>query len=178
MLSDRQKYLLDAMEKLRCIRTDQLSQLSQRRFGTLPQQFGRDIRQLCYLNKLMISGDAVLLPGRTRHDDLIAAVDMMLQLSGDSVLDFAIGVPPCSLFFFLEAAGGRVNVFKVIPVARGRERPVLSQLDRICGSYTILFHIENRAQIDLLHTKPPYHFVVFEENRYVFLKGCEPEGRG
>lgn len=53
MLNGRQKYLLDVMERLRYLRKDQLFSFSRLRFGIGEALFRQDIRQLCYLNRLM-----------------------------------------------------------------------------------------------------------------------------
>ncbi len=64
MLNGRQKYLLDVMERLRYLRKDQLFSFSRLRFGTGETLFRQDIRQLCYLNRLMETEVFVLLPGQ------------------------------------------------------------------------------------------------------------------
>ena len=68
-------------ETLRYLRKDQLFSLSRLRFGTGENQFRQDIRQLCYLNRLMETEIFVLLPGRRRDDGVISAVDVMLQFA-------------------------------------------------------------------------------------------------
>ena len=66
MLNGRQKYLLDVMERLWYLRKDQLFELFSLRFRDGEVAFHRDIRQLCYLNRLMEIEAFLLLPGRRK----------------------------------------------------------------------------------------------------------------
>lgn len=172
MLNVRQKYLLDVAERLRYLRKDQLFGLFSLRFGEGEAVFHRDIRQLCYLNRLMETEAFIFLPGRRRDDEVIAAVDVMLQFSAGREPEFTAGTGGCKLAFFLSGKEGKINAFKVYPVSRGREALVSAQADADQGRiHTVLFQIENRSQIPLLGTAHPFHFVLWEDGRCRFLKG-------
>ena len=169
MLNGRQKYLLDVMERLRYLRKDQLFSFFHLHFGTGENQF----RQLCYLNRLMEIEIFVLLPGRRRDDEVIAAVDVMLQFAAGREPEFTAGHGGCKLAFFLTGPEGKVSAFKVYPVSRGREALVSAQADADQGRiHTVLFQIEDRSQIPLLGTAHPFHFVLWEDGRCRFLKGA------
>ena len=169
MLNGRQKYLLDVMERLRYLRKDQLFSFFHLHFGTGENQF----RQLCYLNRLMEIEIFVLLPGRRRDDEVIAAVDVMLQFAAGREPEFTAGHGGCKLAFFLTDPEGKVSAFKVYPVSRGREALVSAQADADQGRiHTVLFQIEDRSQIPLLGTAHPFHFVLWEDGRCRFLKGA------
>ena len=173
MLNVRQKYLLDVTERLRYLRRDQLFGLFSLRFGEGEAVFHRDIRQLCYLNRLMETEAFIFLPGRRRDDEVIAAVDVMLQFSAGREPEFTAGTGGCKLAFFLSGKEGKINAFKVYPVSRGREALVSAQADADQGRiHTVLFQIEDRSQIPLLGTAHPFHFVLWEDGRCRFLKGA------
>lgn len=172
MLNVRQKYLLDVMERLRYLRKDQLFGLFSLRFRDGEAAFHRDIRQLCYLNRLMETETFLLLPGRRRDDGVIAAVDVMLQFSAGREPEFTAGHGGCKLAFFLTGPEGKVSAFKVYSVSRGREALVSAQADADQGRiHTVLFQIEDRSQIPLLGTAHPFHFVLWEDGACRFLKG-------
>ena len=173
MLNRRQKYLLDVMERLRYLRKDQLFSFSRLRFGIGEALFRQDIRQLCYLNRLMETEIFVLLPGRHRDDGVISAVDVMLRFAAGREPEFTAGHGGCKLAFFLTGPEGKVSTFKVYPVSRGREALVSAQADADQGRiHTVLFQIEDRTQIPLLGTAHPFHFVLWEDGRCRFLKGA------
>ena len=173
MLNGRQKYLLDVMERLRYLRKDQLFGLFSLRFRDGEAAFHRDIRQLCYLNRLMETEAFLLLPGRRRDDGVIAAVDVMLQFAAGREPEFTTGHGGCKLAFFLTGPEGKVSAFKVYPVSRGREALVSAQADADQGRiHTVLFQIEDRSQIPLLGTAHPFHFVLWEDGCCRFLKGA------
>lgn len=172
MLNVRQKYLLDVTERLRYLRRDQLFGLFSLRFGEGEAVFHRDIRQLCYLNRLMETEAFIFLPGRRRDEGVIAAVDVMLQFSAGREPEFTAGTGGCKLAFFLTGKEGKINAFKVYPVSRGQEALVSAQADADQGRiHTVLFQIEDRSQIPLLGTAHPFHFVLWEDGRCRFLKG-------
>lgn len=173
MLNGRQKYLLDVMGRLRYLRKDQLFSFFHLHFGTGENQFHQDIRQLCYLNRLMETEIFVLLPGRRRDDGVISAVDVMLRFAAGREPEFTAGHSGCKLAFFLTGPEGKVSAFKVYPVARGREALVSAQADADQGRiHTVLFQIEDRSQIPLLGTAHPFHFVLWEDRCCRFLKGA------
>lgn len=172
MLNPRQSYLMGIMKRLRYLRKDQLLHFFTLRFGEKESLFCRDIRQLCYLNRLMESGGFLFLPGRRRDDDVIAAVDVMLQFAAGRDPEFTPGHGACKLAFFLTGSDGKVSAFKVYPVHRGREAIVSAQADADTGRiHTVLFQIQDRSQIPLLGTAHPFHFVLWEDGRCRFLKG-------
>lgn len=172
MLNQRQKYLLDVMERLRYLRRDQLLHFFLLRFGGGENLFSRDVRQLCYLNRLMESGEYLFLPGCRRDDDVITAVDVMLQFAAGRNPEFTAGYGGCKLAFFLTASDEKISAFKVYPVHRGREALVSAQADADTGHiHTVLFQIEDRSQIPLLGTAHPFHFVLWEDGCCRFLKG-------
>lgn len=174
MLNARQGYLTQVMDQIQCLRRDQLFRFSALRFGSNEKQFDRDVRQLCYLNKLAEKDGYLFWPGRRRDDDVIAAVDIMFQFAGGETPEFAAGHGTCKLAFFLTGTDGRVSAFKVYPVHAGREAQVSAQADADRGRiHTVLFQIEDREQIGLVYTEHPYHFVLWEFGRYVFLKGAQ-----
>lgn len=173
MLTAWQSYLMQVMDQLRYLRRDQLFRFSFLRFGSREEQFDRDVRQLCYLNKLAEKEGYLFQPGRRRDDDVIAAVDIMFQFAGGEMPEFAAGHGACKLAFFLTGANGRVSAFKVYPVHLGQEAQVSAQADADRGRiHTVLFQIEDRKQLELVYTEHPYHFVIWEDGRYVFLKGA------
>lgn len=172
MLNQRQGYLMEVMKRLRYLRNDQLLHFFTLRFGGKEALFQRDVRQLCYLNRLMESGGFLFLPGRRRDDDVITAVDVMLQFAAGREPEFTAGHDACKLAFFLTGTDGKVSAFKVYPVHMGREAIVSAQADADTGRiHTVLFQIQDRSQIPLLGTAHPFHFVLWEDGRCRFLKG-------
>ncbi len=172
MLNQRQGYLMEVMERLRYLRRDQLLHFFTLRFGEKGFLFQRDVRQLCYLNRLMESGGFLFLPGRRRDDDVIVAVDVMLQFAAGRDPEFTAGHGGCKLAFFLTGPDGKVSAFKVYPVHKGREAVVSAQADADTGRiHAVLFQIDDREQIPLLGTAHPFHFVLWENGRCRFLKG-------
>lgn len=164
--------MLNVTERLRYLRRNQLFGLFSLHFGEEETVFHRDIRQLCYLNRLMETEAFIFLPGRRRDNGVIAAVDVMLQFSAGREPEFTAGTGGYKLAFSLTGKEGKINAFKVYPVSRGREALVSAHADADQGRiHTVLSQIEDRSQIPLLGTAHPFHFALWEDGRCRFLKG-------
>lgn len=171
MLNVYQAYTLETMRQLRYIRLNQLATLMRLRFNSAPDHVERNIRQLRYMNRLEYRDGYLCLPGRQRDNDMLAAVDVMLQLCGTTVPEFTVGVSPCKLVFSLKDTRGYMD-FKVIPVKDGNERPILAKTlaqpsEFVC---TLLFLLQHKAQIPLLEVDRPAYYVLPNGNNYIFLK--------
>lgn len=172
MLNVYQAYTLELLRQLRYLRCDQLAALMRLRFGSSEAHVERNLRQLRYMGRLEREGDCVRLPGRPRDEQLLWAVDVMLQLCGGTLPDLAAGEPPCKLVFSLQDERGYLD-FKAVPVKPGEERPALARLLAQSPGFscTFLFLLQSEAQIPLLETdRPAYYVLPNGKGGYSFLK--------
>ena len=179
MLTSFQAWLLDAMKVFRCACQEQLEWLCRLKFDSTPKQVESDLRQLQYMGRLCRREQLVLLPGQERDGEMLAALDVMRLLSGDTLPEFGGGSPPVKLAFYLEDRQGYLD-FKVIPVAPGQERKVLLQLEPQLSRFvcTCIFVIRQEGQITPLATVPRAYFALPDgEGGYRFLQ-AEDSGGG
>lgn len=118
LLTNQQKFLLEALHKLHCARIDQLARLLMVPFQLDDQARAERIvrgsmRQLQYGDgRVLISGDTIHLPGAEPNRKQLDAVDVMLQLSEAAPLDYTLATPPIILRFSIQ--GAKVQVFSVL----------------------------------------------------------------
>ncbi len=93
-LSVQQKYIVEAVRKLGCLRREQLLVLVRERFRRpdlvlTPERLDAMLRQLRFgVESIRLEGDMVCLPGVEPDPRLMEAVDVMLELSEGTPLDF------------------------------------------------------------------------------------------
>ena len=136
LLTNQQKFLLDAVKQLGCVREDQLVDLirpvfCQRRPDIVPilvrsamsqlRQCGTELRQ---------GGDVFLRPGVLVDSAVLEAVDVMLQLSGCQPADYKRGTPPVLLRFAIQSEKS-YSVFLVAKAADRLPENVIAPEDRI-----------------------------------------------
>ena len=179
MMTSFQVWLMNSMKIFRCARLNQLEWLLRLKFGSTPKQVESDLRQLQYMGLLHRREELVLLPGQEQDRQVLAAIDIMRLLSGESLPEFGSGSPPAKLAFYLEDERGYLD-FKVIPVAPGQERRVLLQLEPQLSRFVCacIFAIQQEEQIPKLAAVPRAYFALPDgKGGYHFLQAGASEGR-
>lgn len=118
MMTVQQKFYLDTVRELKCLRTDQLHTLLRERFhqpGRADVNEGHMaamLRQLRYGNwDIRADGGLICLDGAEPDPRLLEAIDVMLELSEGRPQDFQRGLPPVLLRFSL--GGEKLRLFSV-----------------------------------------------------------------
>lgn len=119
LISKQQQYMLDVLHRLGSIREDQLAILLKTRFfpdgKLLPHGFVNTLlRQFACCNiDLRLDRNVVSLPHKVSDPNLLEAIDIMLELSQNSPLEFwAAETGPVLLRF--SVAGKRISLFAVL----------------------------------------------------------------
>lgn len=118
LLSNQQKFLLDALETLGGATLGQLTELLRPAFCSekpevAPRIVDAAIRQMnCCNIKLCRDEDLVYFPGKRPNHRQLEAVDVMLELSEGRALGYRCGKPPILLRFSMEKQ--KVRQFAVI----------------------------------------------------------------
>lgn len=173
-----QRYLLDCLQALRCLRTDQLEWLMGLKFGSTPKQVEDDLRRLQYMGLLCRRERIVHLPGGERDGQMLACTDVMRLLCRDSLPEFTSGCPPCKLAFYLEDQRGYLD-FKVVPVVPGEERRILLLLEPQLARFvcTCIFLLQSESQIPKLAGIPRSFFALPDgKGGYQFIKADAAKG--
>lgn len=163
LLTVYQKHILEILAEIPYIRHNQLLWLMRLKFGTEERQLTRELRQLCYLGRITMQVDrgGIIMQPRCRRDDrLLAAMDIMMEVCGNSLPEIIKGEPPCKLSFYIKDERGYLD-FKIIPVPLGEEQRICTMLLSQYSSFvcTYLFLPESEGQIERLSTEKSAYFV-------------------
>lgn len=175
LLTVYQIYILDCLKEISYIRQRQLCWLMRLKFGSSEEQVNRDLRQLRYLGRIVTYGDNggfVALPERKRDLVLLQAVDIMIEICGNTLPELMCGEPPCKLSFYIRDERGYLD-FKVVPVPMDEELYILTKLSKRYAGFkcTYLFLPESEAQIPrLVPENPAYYVFQNHDGGYRFLK--------
>lgn len=118
LLTNQQKFLLEALRRLHCARIDQLARLLMVPFRLDDQTRAERIvrgamRQLQYGDgRVLINENLVYQPGAMPDRKQLDAVDVMLQLSDATPLDYTLSTSPVLLRFSIQ--GTKIQVFSVL----------------------------------------------------------------
>lgn len=141
LLSRQQRYVLDVLQRLGCVRREQLRALMKAQFfpedkPVSPALVDAMLRQFrCGNIEVCCEGDTIFLPGRKADGRVLEAVDVMLELSGARPTDFTAGDKDAVLLRF-SVTGRRVSLFAVLHAADltgpdVRAPPVISKAERV-----------------------------------------------
>jgi len=129
----------------------------------------RVLRQLRYMQKLRFESESlVTLPSIIQHSgdiSILAAIDIMLDISKDAPLDVGGESPPFSLRFLTDD-GNRVGSYGVVVVEQGNETMINFQVEEVTGNRTIIYLIENKEQRTLIKTTQHHYFAVKDGKKY------------
>ncbi len=117
LLTKQQRYVLEVLDRLPCIKISQLTVLINSKFhANFTDDFTQKIlRQMQYLNcKLTVIDDVVLRVNSNTEPLVLEAVDVMLELSKGEVLDFKSQVEQGILLKFSTVNSGKKAFFTVI----------------------------------------------------------------
>ncbi len=136
LLSIQQKYILDALRKLGCIRRRQLAALVREKFRC-PDMEISDARLEAMLRQLRtgcgnfrIDGEYVSSPGVQPDALRLEAIDVMLELTEGTPEDFSTRLEPPGLLRF--SGGDDLRLFTVAALSSPSRSTVESLADRKC----------------------------------------------
>ena len=136
LLTKAQQFTLDAVGRLGCVRRRQLAALLDARFptggkGHSGQRVDAILGQLRFGNaNLRLEGDLVLAPHGTADPLFLEAVDVMLELAGGALLEYAARQPPPVLLRF-STQSTRIHLFAVAAAEAVPPGAVRSPSERI-----------------------------------------------
>lgn len=135
LLTRQQRFILDTVGRLGCIRYDQLAILLRKAFLLEDRARAERIaraaaRQLCRANLgIREAGNVLHLPRQPPDEQMLRAIDVMLLLTEGAPSGYQRGTVPVLLRF---AVGeGKVRTFSVLQQGRGCPLPPLDSWERL-----------------------------------------------
>ena len=159
ILTDVQGYAAGLLRKLLCARHDQLHWLISHVYPDVTPE--KVMHQLKHIMRTVDDGRHYLWPGCELNTERITAVDIMLRLCGGSLPIFDTARSPCALVFFLTMAD-RMQPFRVYTPMEGKEAEcrAIAENQREPKGHAVVFYVQDKRQIPLLHVSHPHIFAV------------------
>lgn len=178
LLTIQQRFILDALRRLRCIRVGQLLILTREKFRPQGIEITERgvramLRQLCTINNdIRADEDMVYLSGVQPDSRRLEAVDVMLEISGGASEEFTCADAPPFLLRF--AVGGTDLRFFAVGTLSGAGKEHLGRLAR--GSPGRVIWISDSGVPPDGLTLPPKHFFAARQSdgTHRFYGSAEP----
>ena len=169
-LTKDQKLLLEILEKFGCLREDQIESLLMHEYSWAQIEKTIKIPSLYGLVKRF--GNTVSLPDKSFEIKTVDAVDMMIDIAGESLMQYQRGTEPFLLTFFKEK-DGKLWRYDICDVVFGTENMINSMLENINSKYRkIIFMLERKEQIPALLINCEHCFAIKQNNKFhYFSKG-------
>ena len=165
VLTNVQKYAVELLKKLRCVRHDQLHWMISQHYPLVNPD--KVMRQVNYVTMAIDDGKHYCWTGCEVNPDRIAALDIMLKLCEDKIPIFDFAPYPCALIFFLEKTGTEhIQPFRVYAPREGDEAMCCAQaeLQQHPKGHAAVFYIQNENQMPLLEVSRPHIFAISDGN--------------
>ena len=169
-----QKYILSILDATKVMRKDHAFRLLEKLSAEYTEGYElRCLMQLKYMRKIAWKTDDVfavpMMFNEPIDEDMLSAVDIMLDLTGKRVMSVSAGPEPYKLRF-LSARDKGSNGFAVIVFNASLEREISASLHRIPDGHTIIFLLSNLSQKDRVKTALPHYFAIRDGGRYRYFR--------
>ena len=171
MRTTGQAVIMDLLNDFTCLRRDQIERFMRINHGSNSGQVEHMLGQLRYLNEVMIKGDFVMLPQRRIMAEVIAAFDIMFEITAGTKLSVNPGEPPYILFYTIpgnESAG----IYGVVYVSRGKELRIGARLKNTRDSgLTLIVILEFLEQQQYFAAVENVYFAIHDGTKYRYFTG-------
>jgi len=173
-ITPNQEYILSILNETKVMRKDQAIRLLMKLdAGITVEDAQRCIGQLRHIRKLVWKTDNVfthpMLFHKPTDDEMLSAIDIMIDLSKQRVLSVSAGPAPFK-FRFLSEEGNGARSFAVAVVQPGYESTIMAAPnDTLEGCIAILL-LSERSQKDTVKTEMQHYFAIRSGGRYHYFK--------
>jgi hypothetical protein len=176
-LTADQEYILSLLQKTRFMRSVQACRLLGKLDGGKVERYVmRSLRQLRHLSKIAwITEDVFTLPdlyNSTIDREMLAAVDIMLDLADGRILALSAPGPPFTLRFMSEQGGG-LKSYAVANLPPGHEAALAALINEsgLPGGSTVLVLLSELSQMEAVRILLPHYFVIRGADGYRYFEG-------
>lgn len=171
LLTKDQKLLLEILEKFGSLRKDQIEFLLRHEYSWV--QTEKTYKILSMYGHIKIYGNTVSFPDKSFDTKTIDAVDIMVNIAGESLVQYQKGNEPFLVTFFKEK-DGKLWRYDVCSVAFGTEIVINADLENINTKYRkIIFLLEREEQIPALHVNCEHFFAIKQNNKFHYFRKGE-----
>ena len=168
-----QQYILSILHATKVMRKGQALRLLGKPGCDKPSAYAlRCLDQLRHIRKISWKSGDILTTPMLYHapadDEMLSAIDIMLDLSGSKPLSVSSGPEPYKLCF-LSRQGDDLRGFAIIVVKPGEEETLAASLCGAPDGRTVIFLLSGLAQKDRVKTPLPHYFALYDNGRYRYF---------
>jgi hypothetical protein len=175
LITPEQDLVYGVLEKTGCLTAEQALRILRASYdaSNLDRALGV-FNQLRHMQRLYLKPDnmAILphLAQKPADADMLAAADVMLDLSNGKPLEISAKKPPFKLCFLAEH-GEKIGSYGVVIVQPGEEDAANRALEETDTRRTVIFLLSESAQRPLLKTAQQHYFAIPDGDKYRYFKG-------
>jgi len=179
LLTKPQERILGLLKTYRCLRDDQICRLVGREFQGETAFIGRQLERLhsLFRHRLCQPGPGCTGVIRASPDeDLIRAVDVMLEFQKHGLETFRPGKPPFKLTFFKTSQDGFLRAYYVAVVRKGAEFFISQPAQAACKgrNNAVIFVLDSIQQTKHIQLSTEHYLAIKKDGGYQFYKGVAP----
>ena len=172
LITQDQKRIMSILDKTQVLTTAQVFCILKVSNERATEAYAlRVIQQLRYMQKLRFESEDIItlpdmVPQRDKNDLILAAVDIMLDISEGAPLEVGSKSTPFILRFLTDN-GDSIGCYGIIAVPLGGAARVNFQLEDISSvKQTIILLLADLKQREEIKTTRPHYFAVKDGNKY------------
>ena len=169
-----QKYILSVLDATKIMRKSQVVKLLSKLGAGYTEDYAlRCLLQLKYIRKVAWKTDDVLavpmMFNEPIDEDMLSAIDVMLDLTDKQILSVAAGPEPYKLRF-LSAGDEGAKGFAVIAFNTGTASKIKTSIPDAPDGHTIIFLLSHMHQSDRVKTTLPHYYAVRDGGKYRYFR--------
>lgn len=175
LITPEQEYVLGVLQKTKVMRRTHAYRLLKMLGGRNERYVDRCLEQLRHIRKIVFKPeDLITLPllyKAPADDEMLSAIDVMLDLTRFKVSALTADRPPHKLCFLTEQDDS-MGSYSVVIVRPGQEATVLASLSfSAFEDSTVIFLLSELSQKDSIKTKLPHYFATYDGGKYRYFEG-------
>ena len=168
-----QEYIMLVLQAAKVMRKTQACKLLSKLDSRKTDQYtGRCLDQLRYMQRVYLTGDMLMLPrlyNAPADEDMLAAIDIMLDLTDIRIHAISASTPPYKLCFLAEQKNG-MGSYAVFAASPGSEALISAKLQNSGQNvHTVIFLISEISQAESIKTAMPHFFALPDGGNYRYL---------
>lgn len=175
-VTQEQEYILSILHKTKVMRKEQAVKLLRiADFKRNAEYTTRCLEQLRHIRKIKwVSSDVFTLPilyMEPIDEEMLSAVDIMLDLTDSKILALSASKPPYKLCF-VNGSEDSFGSYAVIVVPHGSETMITASLyGAESNNRTVIFLLSDSSQKERIKTALPHFFAIHDSGKYRYFKG-------
>ena len=169
MKSKQQSAIMDLLKDFKCLRVIHIERYMRIHFDSTEKQVRPMLSQLRHMGDVMLNGELVMLPHRPVNHDVLAAFDIMFEVTAENKAILFPGKPPCSLYFTVDGVNNS-RFYGIIVVKLGGEHELaINIINNRSPDITLILILQDIDQNQYFGAVKNAFFVLRDGGKYRYF---------